>query len=383
MKIGVLREVLSGETRVAAIPETVKEYVKAGLEVLIEAGAGEKAFIPDGEYEAAGAKVVADVSALLGEADVVLKVAAPTTDAAAGRNELAMLKGGQILVAMLAPTASADLVRKLADANVTSFALEMIPRITRAQSMDVLSSMATIAGYKAVLLAADTMAKLCPMMMTAAGTIRPANALVIGAGVAGLQAIATAKRLGAVVTAIDVRPAVKEQVESLGARFIPMEVQHAAEDAGGYAKDLGEAFYRGEQEIIAPFARNADMLITTALIPGRAAPVLITEKMVEAMKPGSVIVDLAASAGGNCALSRPGETVEHKGVRILGPVNLPAAMPVHASQMFARNVAAFIKEFINDEGQIALDVENEVVKGSLITHQGRIVHEAAQKAAGQ
>ena len=373
MKIGVPKEIADGETRVAAVPETAAGFVRSGLEVLVQAGAGEGAFFSDAEYESAGATIVPDAASLYGQADLIVKVVAPD------EAEIALLKAGQILVTVLSPLTSAERMQRLAAANVTSFALDVMPRITRAQSMDVLSSMSTISGYKAVLLAADRMGKICPMMMTAAGTLKPAAALIVGAGVAGLQAIATAKRLGAVVTAIDVRPSVAEQVESLGARFIPMEVEHA-EDAGGYAADLGEAFYKGEQEIIAPHAKSSDIVITTALIPGRPAPVLITEAMVDSMRPGSVIVDLAAVAGGNCTLGRPDEQVVRNGVTIVAPTNLPAQVPVHASRMFARNVAAFLKEFVTDAGELNLDRENEVIAGTLITHQGRIVHEAARKA---
>ncbi len=381
MKIGVLKEVTPGETRVAATPDTVKRFVSDHLEVLIESGAGVKAFFSDEDYESAGARIVSDATELLSEADVVVKIHPPTTDAAGGRDEVGMLREGQVLVSVLGPLTSHDLVEKLAAAKVTSLALDTVPRITRAQSMDILSSMNTIAGYKAALLGADKLAKLCPMMMTAAGTLRPANVLVIGAGVAGLQAIATAKRLGSIVTAIDVRPPVREEVESLGAKFVPMEVHHdQVQDSDGYATDLGEEFYKGEQEIIAPVLKNSDIAITTALIPGRAAPILITREMVEQMKPGSVIVDVAASAGGNCTLTEADKEIEHGGVTIMGPTNLVAQVPIHASQMFARNIANFLKEFITDQGEIDLDMENEVIKGTLITHQGEVVHEATRKA---
>jgi NAD(P) transhydrogenase subunit alpha len=374
MKAGIPKEVTPGETRVAVIPETVKKLTQKNLEVLVEASAGADSGYPDADYEQAGATVVASADELFSQADMILKVARPTEE------ELGKLREGQVVVALLAPAFHTDLAQALAEKKVVSFSLDAVPRITRAQSMDVLSSMSTIAGYKAVLLAADSMPKMCPMLTTAAGTIRPAQALVIGAGVAGLQAIATAKRIGCVTTAVDVRPAVKEQVESLGAKFIAMEVDHSAEDAGGYATDLGEEFYKGEQEIIAPVSKNADMIITTALIPGRDAPVLITEEMVGQMKTGSVIVDLAAIAGGNCTLSKPDETVVHDGVTILGPTNLPAQLPLHASQMFSRNVATFLGEFITDEGELDLDMENEVVAGSIITRDGEIKHELTLKA---
>ena len=374
MKAGIPKETTPGETRVAVIPETVKRLKQTGLDVLVETGAGQASHIPDAQYEQAGAQIVSSADEVYAQADLVLKVARPS-DA-----EVAHLRQGQVLVALLAPAFNAELVAKLRDRQVTSFSLDAVPRITRAQSMDVLSSMSTIAGYKAVLMAADHMAKMCPMLTTAAGTLRPAQALIIGAGVAGLQAIATAKRIGCVTTAIDVRPAVKEQVESLGAKFIAMEVAHGSEDAGGYATDLGESFYKGEQDIIAPHSKNADIIISTALIPGRKAPTLITREMAEQMKPGSVIVDLAAIAGGNCSLTRPDETVVHNGVTVLGPTNLPAEVPIHASQMFSRNVGTFLGEFVTKEGQLNLDMSNEVVAGSIITHEGKVLHELTLKA---
>ena len=396
MKLGIPKEITPGETRTAAVPETIKKLAATGLEVAVEAGAGQASFIADAEFEAAGAAIAADAEALYGQAEIVLKVLAPTTDpppatrkrgkqaeAPAGRAEIEMLASGSILIAMLAPLSNPQLAQRLAEANITSFALDAMPRTTRAQSMDVLSSMATIAGYKAVLRAADELAKMMPMMMTAAGTIRPASALIIGAGVAGLQAIATAKRLGAVVTAVDVRPAVREQIESLGAKFVAMEVEHQAETAGGYAADLGEAFYKQEQDILAPHVKQADIVISTAMIPGRPAPVLITESMVDQMKPGSAIVDLAVATGGNCTLTKPDQRVERNGVAVLGPTNLPADLPIHASMMFARNAAEFVKELVAGEGQVDIDLENEIIRGTLITHEGKVVHEGAKKALGQ
>ena len=367
MKIGIPKETAAGETRVAAVPETVKRMVKEGVGVVVQSGAGEGAFFTDEQFREAGAEIVADAAGVYESADVVVKVATPDAE-----DELEGITAGTILIAPLAPRTSPVLVAELARRGITSFALDTVPRITRAQSMDILSSMSTIAGYKAALLAAGELAKMLPMMMTAAGTIRPASALVIGAGVAGLQAIATVKRLGAVVTGVDVRPAVQEQVESLGAKFVAMAVEHAAEDAGGYASDLGAEFYRREQEILAPHVKQADAVIATALIPGRPAPVLITREMVEQMKAGSVIVDLAAGAGGNCTLAKPDQRVRHEGVTILGPTNLPASLPIHASLMFARNVATFLKELIV-EGEIKIDMDNEVIRGTLITHEGKVV----------
>ncbi len=377
MKLGIVKEITPGETRVAIIPETVAKLAKAKVEAIVEAGAGAKAFFDDAEYEKAGAKIATDAADVWAGADVVVKIHPPTMDESAGRRELDLLRPGMVLVAMLSPAAKPDLLAALAEAKVTSFSLDAVPRITRAQSMDVLSSMSTLAGYKAVLLAADALGKIMPMMMTAGGTIRPASALIIGAGVAGLQAIATARRLGAVVKAVDTRPPVKEQVESLGARFIPLQVEHEeAQTAGGYAKDLGEEFYKAEQEVLAPHVRDADIIITTALIPGRAAPLLITEAMVASMGRGSVIVDLAAPAGGNCTLTQPGKRIHRHGVTIVGAMNLPAELPLHASQMFSRNAAAFLSELLK-EGQVRVDMENEIIREMLITHDGRIARQAA------
>jgi len=367
-KICIPLEVAAGETRVAAVPQTVRGLVSAGLEVCVQAGAGAKAFFDDASYESAGARIVPDAASLLSEASVVLKVRPPQ------EGEIPLIGRGATLICPLQATSNLELVRALSEGGITSFALDAVPRIARAQSMDVLSSMSSLAGYKAVLLAAEALSKIVPMMMTAAGTIRAAGALIIGAGVAGLQAIATARRLGAVVKAVDVRPAVREQVESLGAKFVSMEVAHEApETAGGYAKDLGEEFYKQEQGIIAPHLKDCDFVISTALIPGRPAPILITEQMVGSMPKGSVIVDLAAEAGGNCSLTEPGRTIECNGVKIIGPTNLPARMPVHASLMFARNAAAFLKELLAD-GQLVIDMENQVIRETLITRDGRIVH---------
>ncbi|MDY6912866.1 MAG: NAD(P) transhydrogenase subunit alpha [Planctomycetota bacterium] len=380
MKAAILREVLDGETRVALVPETVRRLEKLALEIVVEAGAGEKAYITDADYQAAGAHVQADAEKLLAEADLVLKVNPPADGGSAGRNELAMLKAGTILVAILQPSVNLPLVRRLAEGNITSFALDAIPRITRGQSMDVLSSMSMLAGYKAALLAAGTLSKITPMMMTAAGTFPPAKAVVIGAGVAGLQAIATLRRLGVIVKAVDTRPAVKEETETLGAQFITLEVEHTqAQDAGGYAMDLGEDFYKQEQDILAPHVQEADVVISTALIPNRRAPLLISEQMVSQMKPGAVIVDLAAAGGGNCTLSQPDQRVVRNNVTIIAPLNLSAKLPVHASQMFSRNIATFVAEFVKD-GQVQLDMENEIIAGCMITHQGKITHEATLKA---
>ena len=367
MKIAVLSETRGAERRVAVVPSTVAAMVRRGPEVCVQSGAGVGAFFSDENYAAAGASIGADAAQTAGGADIVVRIGPPDT------NELDILSSGQVLVCVLAPGGNEELIKRLADLGVSAFALDTVPRITRAQAMDVLSSQSTVAGYRAVLLAVGSLGVMAPMMMTAAGTIRPANALVIGAGVAGLQAIATAKRLGAVVTVIDVRPVAREQVESLGAKFIPMEVDHGAENSGGYAADLGADFYRAEQEIIAPFAKKADFIITTAMIPGRPAPLLITEQMVVDMKPGAVIVDLAAPTGGNCELSDPGQTVGRGGVTIYAPLNLPSDIPIDASSMFSSNVAAFIGELLDDNNQLNIDLENEIIKGTLKTHEGKIL----------
>jgi NAD(P) transhydrogenase subunit alpha len=374
MLIGIPAETAQGETRVAAVPETVKRMKAAGLDVMVQAGAGSAATFTDEAFAGAGAEIAPSAADLYAKADLVVYVGSPA-DGGEGASLPGGLRAETVLVGVFAPLSNGELVRALAERGVTSFSLDLMPRVTRAQAMDVLSSMATIAGYKAALIAADELDKLVPMMITAAGTVRPAAALVVGAGVAGLQAIATAKRLGAVVTGVDVRPSAREQVESLGAKFVPMEVSHEAESEGGYATDLGEEFYAQEQQILAPHVRRSDMVITTALIPGRAAPVLITKAMVESMKGGSVIVDLAVRAGGNCSLSEPDKRVVHHGVVIRGPVNLPAAVPYHASVMLARNVAAFIKE-LAPEGEVKLDEDNEIIRKTMVTRGGEVVNES-------
>ena len=381
MKLAVPKEVFPGETRVAAVPVTVRAYVQAGFEVAVESGAGVAAQVTDSAYQAAGATIEPDAERLLAEADVILKVQ-PPQQRGGGADEADLLKSGSVLVSMLLTRGDGRLIEKLASRGVSAFALEAVPRIARAQSMDVLSSQATITGYKAVLLAADAIPRMIPMMMTAAGTIQPAHALIIGAGVAGLEAIGMARKLGAVVQAVDTRPAVKEQVESLGARFIPLEVEHEkAQGAGGYAQDLGENFYRGEQEIIAPHLKDVDFVITSAAIPRRSAPRLITEAMVAQMRRGAVIIDLAAGTGGNCTLTVADQWVDRDGVKIYGPTNLPAAVPVHASLMLARNIAAFFGELAR-EGVVKIDTNNEIIRAMLITHAGAVVRgESADRPA--
>lgn len=386
MIIGVPREILSDERRVALVPERVAALVGAGQEILVETGAGRQAFFDDAAYVKAGARLAPDSRTLYAEADMVVKVRAPALDPLAELDEMELLREESLLVALLDPLQKPWRVQQLAERRITSFSLDAMPRITRAQSMDVLSSMATVAGYRAVLLGATHLNKFFPLLMTAAGTVTPASVLVLGAGVAGLQAIATARRLGAVVQAFDTRPAVREQVESLGASFLtlPLEVAHA-QDAGGYARALDESAYAGERALLAEPLRKADVVITTAAVPGAQAPLLINEEMVASMRPGSVIVDLSASTGGNCALTVPGEVVVAHGVVIDGPVNLPASMSVHASQLFSRNVTAFITHLLSSglkqhdrSGLFELSLDDEIVRSTCITHGGRILHAATQ-----
>ena len=368
MKIGVPRETAERERRVALVPDVVKQLVAKELDVVVEAGAGAAASYTDDAYAEAGAEIGDPWGA-----EVVLKVAPPTGD------ELSRLKRGQVLIGFLQPLTNSELARSLAAAGVVSFAVESVPRITRAQSMDALSSQANLGGYMSVLIAARDSGRLFPMMTTAAGTIAPAKVLVLGAGVAGLQAIATAKRLGGVVTGFDVRSVVKEQIESLGGRFLEVEAVKDAEGEGGYARPLTEEEkLRGE---LATAAARQDVIITTAAIPGRDAPLLITADAVRGMKPGSVIVDMAAETGGNCELTRAGETVEENGVKVIGPVNLPSEMAPDASALYAKNLANLL-ELIVEEGKLNLNFEDEVVAGSCLTNEGEIVNERAKEAAG-
>ena len=383
MNIAIPKETMNGERRVALVPDMAKRLTGKGITVRLEQGAGEQAGYPDDRYVEVGAEVVSDTASLWGGADVVLKIHMPGesrgrgTDGGGSRHEVDMLREGAVLVGLLYPLTNGDAVKRMVQRKVTSFSLDQLPRITRAQSMDVLSSMSTVAGYKAVLLAAAAVGKFFPMLVTAAGTIAPSKALVLGAGVAGLQAIATARRLGAVVQAFDVRPAVKEQVESLGAKFLEIETVEEAETAGGYAKELSEEQSRRNREVIHAAAVGADVVITTALIPGRPAPLLIGEETVRDMKPGSVIVDLAAEAGGNCALTKAGEEVTVHGVRILGPVNLPSTMPHDASRMYSKNITTFL-DLLLEEGNLKLDFEDEITSATCITHEGAIRHEGTR-----
>ena len=374
MKLGVPNQAAAGETRVATVPDVVRRLSKKGVEVLVESGAGARAHVPDADFEEAGA-TIAPPDAVWG-ADAVAVVKAPSAA------EIERLERGAVLIGFLNPLTDTDTARALANAGATSFAMEAIPRITRAQSMDALSSQSTVSGYRAVLLAAEELDRFFPMLTTAAGTIKPATVLVLGAGVAGLQAIATARRLGAVVTGYDVRAVVREQVESLGARFLELDLEADAEGAGGYAKALDEDQQRRQQEAMAEAAGKFDIVITTALIPGRPAPLLLIEKAVENMRPGSVIVDLAAVTGGNCELTEPDQTVERHDVKILGPLDLAAEMPTHASQLYARNVQSLVELMVGEEGALELDWEDEIITGACITRDGEIVHEGAKQAAG-
>jgi NAD(P) transhydrogenase subunit alpha len=362
MRIGVPKEIAPNERRVALTPDAAGRLTKGGFEVFIERGAGSAAFFPDDAYTKAGARV-GDRGSVLGHSDIILQVQAPDPES------LTQIPEGNALVAFFQP--ASDLLRQLAQRKLTAFSLVLLPRITRAQPMDVLSSQATVAGYKAVLLAASTAGRVFPMLVTAAGTLPAARVLVLGAGVAGLQAIATARRLGAIVSAFDVRPAVKEQVQSLGAAFLEMTIEEHAETAGGYAKELSEETHKKELAFLAGAAKDADIVISTAAIPGKKAPVLLTAAAVQGMKPGSVIVDLAAETGGNCELTQAGSEIVRNGVSILGPLNLPSTVPLHASQMYARNVAAFLGHIVQD-GKLRLDFEDQIIRDTCVTHAGEV-----------
>jgi proton-translocating NAD(P)+ transhydrogenase subunit alpha len=371
VKVASPKELLHDEHRVAVVPDTVTRLIAAKLDVAIEAGAGADAFIADDAYQAAGAKVVIHAADLLETAQVVLKVQAPMP------SEVTLLAKGSLLISFLQPATQGDIVRALATRGVTAFSLELLPRISRAQSMDALSSQASAAGYKAVLMAGERLGKFFPMMMTAAGTVAPARVLVMGAGVAGLQAIATARRLGAVVSSYDVRPAVKEEVQSLGATFIELQLE-AQEGEGGYAREQSEDFLRKQRELIGEHVARSDVVITTAAVPGRRAPLLVTGEMVRAMRPGSVIVDLASETGGNVELTKAGEDVDVNGVTIIGTRNIPSTMPLATSQLYARNVANLLLHLVKD-GAINLDFEDEITKGACVTHEGEIVNERAKQ----
>ena len=381
VKVGIVTESAPGERRVAMVPSALSVLNKTGVELMLESGAGVRAGFPDAEYADKGVQL-ASRKDVFAAADVILQVRGPGANPDCGASDIAMFRRGQTVIGFGEPLTAADAARSLADRGVTFLAMELMPRITRAQSMDALSSMATIAGYKAVLLAADALPRMFPMLMTAAGTVAPARVLVIGAGVAGLQAIATARRLGAVVSGYDIRAAVKEQIESLGARFVVLEIEAGgAEDKGGYAKAMGEDFYRRQRELLGDVLAEQQVVITTAAVPGKKAPVLVTREMVARMAPGSVIVDIAAERGGNCELTRAGEDVESGGVRIIGPVNLPSTIPYHASQMYAKNIATFLKYLVKD-GQLNLNREDEIVSETLVTHGGEVVHPRVRALIG-
>jgi H+-translocating NAD(P) transhydrogenase subunit alpha len=380
MRIGVLKETAAREQRVAVVPESCKKLIQAGYEITVEAGAGSAAGFPDTAYRDVGVAIESDPAALLASADLVLKVGPPTTgERGDGRDEVGWMRPGAIYLGSLMPLRNLAAVRALAARGITAFATDAIPRTTRAQAMDTLSSMANISGYKGVLLAAVELNKYFPMLMTAAGMVPPAKVFVIGAGVAGLQAIATAKRLGANVTATDVRPEVKEQIESVGGKYVGIELTESAVAGGGYAKELSAADQQRQREILAAQCAQSDVVITTALIGGIFAPKLIPAAIVESMAPGSVIVDLAADGGGNCELSRPGETVMVGGVKILAPLNLPATMPRHGSLLFSRNLTAFVQAFTRDKA-FNLDFNDDIQQGAVITHGGEVTHARTRDA---
>jgi NAD(P) transhydrogenase subunit alpha len=375
MKIAVPKETAAGERRVALVPDVVRKLTGSGHEVLVQAGAGEAAMIPDSLYEEAGARIAAD-PAEAWNADVVVKVAPPEDD------EIGRLKGDSVLIGFLSPLTNPDRVRALAATGATAFALEAVPRISRAQSMDALSSQSNVAGYRAALLGATLLGRYYPMLMTAAGTIRPAKVLVLGAGVAGLQAIATAHRLGAAVTGYDVRSAVGEQVQSLGAQFLELEAGKGAEGEGGYARELTDEEKAAQQQELTDAITEFDVVITTALVPGRPAPRLVTAEAVERMKPGAVIVDLAGEAGGNAELSEPGDTVVKHDVTIAAPLNLASDMAEAASQMYARNIQSLLELMTDEDGALKLDFDDEIIAGACVTRDGEIVHDGAKQVAG-
>lgn len=373
MKVAIAKEIEYGEHRVAVIPDLAARLVKQGLEIWVEAGAGEASFFSNEAYEAAGAKIISDTATLWGEADVLMKVGVPK------EHEINQMREGSVLISFLNPLGTPEVIQQLANRKITAFSMELIPRTSRAQSMDALSSQAGVAGYKAVLIAAAALPKFFPMLTTAAGTIRPAKVFVMGAGVAGLQAIATARRLGAVVEAFDIRPAVKEEVQSLGAKFIEVKLEEETVAAGGYAKEISEASKQRTQEVVTEHVKNADVVITTAQVPGKKAPLLVTEEMVAQMNPGSVIVDLAADQGGNCAGTEPGKDVVRHGVTIIGPINLPSSMPVHASQMYAKNVATLLQYMVKD-GNLQLNFEDDIIGSTCVTHAGEILNQRVKDA---
>ena len=374
MIVGVPRESFPGERRVAMVPAVVPSLTKAGFEVVLEAGAGREAGYLDADYSAKGAKILSTRAEVFAAAGIIIQVLSYGSNDKTGKADVPLYRPNQALVGFLRPFGSLETIQEIASKGVSAFSIELMPRTTRAQSMDALSSMATISGYKAVVVAADTLPRLFPMMTTAAGTITPARVFIIGCGVAGLQAIATARRLGAVVSAYDLRPAVKEQVQSLGGRFVELPIEAKdAQDARGYATAQGEDFYKKQRELLGKVVAESDVVITAAVIPGKKSPILVTKEMVAAMAPGSVIVDLAAERGGNCEFTRPGEQVIEHGVTIMGSINLASTVPYHASQMYARNVATFLLHLVKD-GKLQLNPEDEIVRDTLLTHGGEIVN---------
>lgn len=380
MIVGIPKETFSGERRVAIVPASVSALTKASLDVIVETAAGVSAGFPDVAYEAKGCRIVSDRASLFAEADIVLQVRMAAAAGKAGDADLSLVRAGQVIVGFSEPLIGSASAKTLADRGVTAFSMELIPRITRAQSMDALSSMATVTGYKAVLVAAAQLPRMFPMLMTAAGTLTPARVFVVGAGVAGLQAIATARRLGAKVDAYDVRPAVKEQVESLGASFVELSLETGgSEDAGGYAKAQDDAFYERQRAMMSQVVAASNIVITTALIPGRAAPLLVTAEMIAGMAPGSVVVDLAAERGGNCEPTQADHEVVTGGVTVLGPTNLPATVPYHASQMYSNNITTLLVHLIN-KGELVLDLEDEITQGTLVSHDGQVVHPRVREA---
>ena len=380
MIIGVVKETFPDERRVALVPEALPRLTEAGFEIQIESGAGVAAGFSDEMYQERGVKLINGREEVISSVDVLVQVRGLGANPAEGASGLELFRKGQIIIGLLDPLSAPAVMEKAANRELTTFALELMPRITRAQSMDVLSAMATIAGYKAVLLAAEALPKMFPMLMTAAGTVTPARVFIVGVGVAGLQAIATARRLGAVVQAYDIRPAVKEQVQSVGAEFVELEIDaESAETKGGYAREMNEEFYQKQREMMGRVLAENHVVITTAAVPGKKAPTLVTSEMVEGMTPGSVIVDLAAERGGNCELTQPGETVVEHGVTILGPINIPSTVPYDASRMLARNISTFLLHLFKD-GEPDLDLEDEIVRETMVTREGKILRPEIQKA---
>ena len=372
MIVGVPRETFPGERRVALVPATVPNLAKAGLEVVVEEGAGASAGYPDAEYAAKGAKIVSDRAEVFRAADIILQVLCYGSNDRTGQADVPLYRQGQVLIGFLRPLGSIETIQEIASKGVTSFSVELMPRTTRAQSMDALSSMGTICGYKAVILAADRLPRIFPMLTTAAGTITPARVFIVGAGVAGLQAISTARRLGAVASAYDLRPAAKEQVQSLGGRFVELPIEAKdAEDSRGYARAQDETFYKRQRELLGKAVADSDVVITAAVIPGKKPPVLVTKEMVASMAPGSVIVDLASERGGNCELTKAGEIIVEHGVTIIGSLNLASSVPYHASQMYARNVSAFLLHLVKDS-KLQLKLDDEIVRETLLTHDGQV-----------